>query len=182
MDLAAVCRILAAQVAGLDGMFNDARQLASQAKEALPAVAEESREAATSAYERMSRLALRAQTQTARTAAVLGRLLQLPGMEDANKNEEAPKAPTPPTDFHITIKDKHGPYNRIDTIPEDQMPTRTMMIRTPLDSALAEFLEMIAASPCLAGTINEKINEECRWQPGGIGFAGMIPTKEGAAA
>ena len=62
-DMARVCRILARQVEALDAMFHHTRQLALR------------EDGATEAYERLSRLALRAQAQTARTVAVLGRLV-----------------------------------------------------------------------------------------------------------
>jgi len=65
-DMARVCRILARQVETLDAMFHHVRGLALQ------------EDGPTEAYERLSRLAFRAQAQTARTAAVLGRLVPPP--------------------------------------------------------------------------------------------------------
>ena len=65
-DMARVCRILARQVEALDTMFRHVRELALQ----------EDRES--EAFERLSRLALRAQSQTARTAMVLSRLCPPP--------------------------------------------------------------------------------------------------------
>ena len=65
-DMAKVCRILARQVEALDAMFRHVRELAMQ------------EDGETEAFERLSRLALRAQAQTARTAMVLGRLCPPP--------------------------------------------------------------------------------------------------------
>ena len=65
-DMAKVCRILARQVEALDAMFHHVRELALQ------------EEGETETFARLSRLALRAQAQTARTAMVLGRLCPPP--------------------------------------------------------------------------------------------------------
>ena len=65
-DMAKVCRILAGQVEALDAMFRHVRELAMQ------------EDGETEAFERLSRLALRAQAQTARTAMVLSRLCPPP--------------------------------------------------------------------------------------------------------
>ena len=75
-DMAKVCRILAGQVVVLDAMFRQARELARQ------------EEGATEAYERLSRLALRAQSQTSRTAAVLRHLCPPPPVEAETDPDE----------------------------------------------------------------------------------------------
>ena len=69
-DMTKVCRILARQVETLDAMFHHARELALQ------------EDGPTEAFERLSRLALRAQAQTARTAAVLRHLCPPPIVEE----------------------------------------------------------------------------------------------------
>ena len=69
-DMTRVCRILARQVEALDAMFRHARELALQ------------EDGPTEAFERLSRLALRAQAQTARTAAVLRHLCPPPIVEE----------------------------------------------------------------------------------------------------
>ena len=75
-DMALVCRILAGQVVVLDAMFRQARELACQ------------EERATETYERLSRLALRAQSQTSRTAAVLRHLCPPPPVEPETDPDE----------------------------------------------------------------------------------------------
>ena len=75
-DMAMVCRILAGQVVVLDAMFRQARELACQ------------EEGATETYERLSRLALRAQSQTSRTAAVLRHLCPPPPVEPETDPDE----------------------------------------------------------------------------------------------
>ena len=74
-DMARVCRILARQVETLDAMFHHVRELALQ------------EDGPTEAYERLSRLAFRAQAQTARTAAVLGRLVPPPPEKEREPDE-----------------------------------------------------------------------------------------------
>ena len=74
-DMARVCRILARQVEDLDAMFRHARKLALR------------QDGPTEAYERLSRLALRAQAQTARTVAMLSRLVPVVREPDPVEDE-----------------------------------------------------------------------------------------------
>jgi len=74
-DMAKVCRILARQVETLDAMFHHVRTFALQ------------EDGPTEAYERLSRLAFRAQAQTARTAAVLGRIVPPPPAPEREPDE-----------------------------------------------------------------------------------------------
>jgi len=132
-DMARVCRILARQVETLDDMFHHLRKLALQ------------EDGPTEAYERLSRLAFRAQAQTARTAAVLDRIVPPPprGPDAMDKYEELMMQDM------IASDPEFGPK----IFPE------TVKIDTPPDSPLAELIRLASASPSNVETLNRLISE-----------------------
>jgi len=132
-DMARVCRILARQVETLDDMFHHLRNLAHQ------------EDGPTEAYERLSRLAFRAQAQTARTAAVLDRMV--------------PPPPREPDEADLYEEALMREIRNDDAGLEPWTQPATIKIDTPPDSPLAELIRMASSSRGNVETLNRLIGK-----------------------
>jgi len=141
--LTQVCLILVSQIETLNEAYRHSHGLAVREEEG------------TEAYERFSRLALRAQAQTARTASVLGRLSQLPGVtQEPPPPPPPPPEPLPPIDVEVVFKPEpprpYGCYSTLDETP----PRKVAVIQTPPDGLLARLIVWTADYPWAIDRIN----------------------------
>ena len=153
-DAALIRRAMAAQVTTLERLFHHFIQLAAEEKPG------------SDAHDRLSRLAMRAQMQSARTGTMLARLCQL--MTKATTAEAQKTAKTPPS-----VLEDDGPDPFVSpqmakklanhTDPDINFYTKRPRVRFKFGSAAHDLFENATASEYFAEGLEELLNSKVPW-------------------